>query len=105
MALIQALINGLLLGGVYAIASLGLTLVFGVMRVVNFAQAAFLMLGMYVAYFAWLYVGLDPLVGSLVAFAAVFAPGAFVQRTFITPILQAPQLSQVFLTVGLLIIL
>jgi branched-chain amino acid transport system permease protein len=105
MALIQALINGLLVGGVYAIASLGLTLVFGIMRIVNFAQATFLMMGMYIAYFVWLYLGLDPLAGSLIAFAAVFLLGALVQRMVVTPILQAPQLSQVFLTVGLLIIL
>lgn len=105
MAFVQAVLNGILLGGVYAVTSLGLTLVFGVMRIVNFAQAAFLMVGMYVAYFVWAALGIDPLLGSLGSFVVVFALGALVQRALITPILGAPELSQVFLTVGLLITL
>ena len=73
MALLQAILDGLMLGGVYAVISIGLTLVFGVVSIVNFAQAQFLMVGMYVAYFAWRHLSLDPLLGSLLAFAVVFA--------------------------------
>lgn len=105
MSVVQAIIDGLLIGGVYAVISIGLTLVFGIMHVVNFAHAEFLMLGMYAAWFAWAYLGVDPLAGSLVAFAAVFALGALLQRAVITPILKAPQVSQIFLTVGLLVAL
>lgn len=63
MQFLQALVDGVLLGGVYAVISIGLTLVFGVVSIVNFAQAEFLMVGMFVAYFAWKLLGLDPLLG------------------------------------------
>ena len=77
-----------MIGGVYAVISIGLTLVFGVMGIVNFAQAEFLMLGMFTAYYAWAWLGLDPLIA---------AP--------IRRVLKAPEVAQVFLTVGLLIVL
>ena len=57
IAAIQALLDGLMIGGVYAVISIGLTLVFGVMGIVNFAQAEFLMLGMFTAYYAWAWLG------------------------------------------------
>ena len=104
-AVIQALLSGLMIGGVYALISIGLTLVFGVMRIVNFAQGAFLMVGMYVAYLTSVSLGLDPLIGGFVAFAVVFALGAIIQRALIAPILKAPEISQIFLTLGLLIVL
>ena len=105
MALLQALLDGLMLGGVYAVISIGLTLVFGVVSIVNFAQAQFLMLGMYVAWFAWRYLGLDPLLGSLLAFAVVFVVGWFMQQWLIRRVLKAPEVAQIFLTVGILIVL
>ena len=103
MEFIQALVNGLLIGGVYAVISIGLTLVFGVMSIINFAQAEFLMLGMYIAFFCWQYLGLDPMIGALVAFAVVFVFGMLVQRYLIEHVLKAPEVAQIFLTVGLLI--
>ncbi|MGE0315197.1 MAG: branched-chain amino acid ABC transporter permease [Lautropia sp.] len=105
MEVLQALVNGLLIGGVYAVVSIGLTLVFGVMSIVNFAQAEFLMLGMFVAFFCWQYFGLDPIVGALVSFVVVFAFGMLVQRVLIERVLRAPEVAQIFLTVGLLIVL
>jgi branched-chain amino acid transport system permease protein len=102
---VQALLDGLMIGGVYAIVSIGLTLVFGVMGIVNFAQAEFLMLGMFVAYFAWAWLGLDPLLGALLAFAIVFLLGAALQELLIRRVLHAPPVSQIFLTVGLLVVL
>lgn len=105
MELTQALINGLLIGGVYAVISIGLTLVFGVMSIINFAQAEFLMLGMFVAFFCWKYLGLDPMLGALVAFVVVFGLGMLVQRYLIERVLKAPDVAQIFLTVGLLIVM
>lgn len=58
--LIQLLVNGLLLGGAYAIISIGLTLIFGVVRVVNFAHGEFLMVGMYAVWLLAQYLGLHP---------------------------------------------
>ena len=105
MMFLQALIDGLLIGGVYAVISIGLTLVFGVIGIINFAQAQFLMLGMFTAYYAWKLLGLDPLFGSLIAFAVVFLLGVLVQRFLIRRILRAPEVAQIFLTVGLLIVI
>ena len=103
--MLQALVDGLLLGGVYGVIATGLSLVFGVLGVVNFAHAEFLMLGMYVAWFAWRWLGLDPLVGSVLSFIVVFGVGYVVQRTLIQRVLKAPPAAQVFLTVGLLIVI
>ncbi|MDP1654536.1 MAG: branched-chain amino acid ABC transporter permease [Hylemonella sp.] len=105
MALLQAILDGLMLGGVYAVISIGLTLVFGVVSIVNFAQAQFLMIGMYVAYFAWSKLGLDPLLGSLLAFGVVFCLGYMIQQWLIRRVLKAPEVAQIFLTVGLLIVI
>ncbi|MBY0381270.1 MAG: branched-chain amino acid ABC transporter permease, partial [Xanthobacteraceae bacterium] len=105
MAFIQALVDGILLGGVYGVIATGLSLVFGVLGVVNFAHAEFLTLGMYVAWFAWRWFGLDPLIGSVLSFAVVFVIGYAVQRLLIERVLKAPPTAQVFLTVGLLIVI
>jgi len=105
MAFIQALVDGILLGGVYGVIATGLSLVFGVLGVVNFAHAEFLTLGMYVAWFAWRWFGLDPLIGSVLSFVVVFVIGYAVQRLLIERVLKAPPTAQVFLTVGLLIVI
>jgi branched-chain amino acid transport system permease protein len=105
MEFVQAIINGLLIGGVYAVISIGLTLVFGVMSIINFAQAEFLMIGMFVGYYCWKYFGVDPILGSVIAFAVVFVLGMAIQRLLIEHIIGAPEVAQIFLTVGLLIVL
>jgi branched-chain amino acid transport system permease protein len=105
VAALQALLDGVLVGGVYAVISLGLTLVFGVMGIVNFAHAQFLMIGMFAAWFAWAKLGLDPLVASPLAFGVGFVLAAALERTMIRRVLKAPPVAQVFLTVGLLIVL
>ena len=105
MALLQAIADGLLIGGVYAVLSLGLTLVYGIMGIVHFAHAQFVMVGMYVAWFAWRWLGLDPLVASPLAFLFAFALGAAIERFLVGRVLRAPAVAQVFLTVGILIAL
>ncbi|HEU0145945.1 MAG TPA: branched-chain amino acid ABC transporter permease [Bradyrhizobium sp.] len=105
LAFLQAALDGLMIGGVYAVISIGLTLVFGVMGIINFAQAEFLMLGMFVAYFAWAWLGLDPLVAAPAAFVIVGALGIAVQALMLRRVMRAPPVAQVFLTVGLLIVL
>ena len=103
MLLLQALIDGLLIGGVYAVISIGLTLVFGVVGIVNFAQSQFLMVGMFIAFFAWKYLGIDPLLGAILSFTVVCILGMLVQKYLISKVLKAPEVAQIFLTVGLLI--
>ncbi|CAN5225023.1 branched-chain amino acid ABC transporter permease [soil metagenome] len=70
--LLQTLIFGLLIGGVYALMSTGLTLVFGVMKIVNMAQGAFLILGAYLSYSLWKFAGIDPMIGAFI-FAPIMA--------------------------------
>lgn len=105
MELLQAIINGILIGGVYALIGVGLTLVFGVMDIVNFAQAEFMMLGMYGAFFLFQTAGIDPILSSLIVFGIVFLIGAIVQILLIQRVMNAPMVSQIFLTVGLTMVL
>ncbi len=101
--LVQAIIDGLLIGGVYAVISIGLTLVYGVMGIVNFAHAEFLGLGMFTAWFSWSVLGLDPVLAAPLSFAVAFALGWMIESSLISRVLKAPQVTQIFLTVGLLI--
>jgi branched-chain amino acid transport system permease protein len=105
VSLLQAMIDGILIGGVYAVISIGLTLVYGVMGIVNFAQAEFLTIGMFVAWFAWAVLGLDPVVAAPLSFAVAFAIGWVVQDQLIARVLNAPSVAQIFLTVGILIVI
>lgn len=105
MTLVDAVVNGLLIGGVYALVSIGLVVVFGVMDIVNFAQGEFLMLGMFGAYYAHGLLGLDPLASAVAVGIVVFFLGAVIELVVIEPIIRAAQLSQVLATVGLSIVL
>jgi len=97
----QLLINGLLLGGIYALISIGLTLIFGVLEIVNFAHGEFLMLSMYASYWLFQLYGVDPYLSMLIILPMFFLIGLVVQRVTIQPIINAPMLNQVFMTVGL----
>lgn len=99
--ILQAVLNGILIGGIYAVVSVGLSLVFGIIDVVNFAQAEFLMMGMFVAYFMSLISGVDPILCAPMVFVVVFLFGALVQRALIQRVLNAPLVAQIFLTVGI----
>src|SRR5438093_1484615 len=81
--LAQYVVTGLLVGGVYALMSIGLALIFGVMRVVNFAQGDFMMLGMYLTYYYAVVLGIDPLVGALVTIPPFFVLGLVLHRVFL----------------------
>ena len=101
----QALVSGLLIGAVYALVAVGLTLVFGVMDIVNFAHGNFLMVGMYVSFFAWAVLRIDPLFSIPLAAVAVGILGVGTYRGLIKPVLKGPALSQIIVTFGLLIFL
>jgi branched-chain amino acid transport system permease protein len=105
MGFLQSLANGLLIGSVYALIAVGLTLVFGVMDIVNFAHAEFLMLGMFGGYVASNHFGIDPLLAAPLVGAVVFVLGAVLERIIIEPIIKAPPLAQVMATVGLGLVL
>lgn len=99
--LVQLLINGVLLGSMYAIISVGLTLIFGIVRVVNFAHGEFLMVGMYVAYLLGRQFGLTPYAAAIPVMILLFAAGVAIQRFIIQPLLSAEEHIQIFATVGL----
>jgi branched-chain amino acid transport system permease protein len=83
---IQACILGLLTGGVYALMASGLALGFGVMRVINVAQGALIILGAYLSYTLYTSLGLDPFVGLLVLTPAMFVLGVVLQIVFLRPL-------------------
>ena len=103
--LLQTVLSGLLIGLVYALVAVGLTLIFGVMDIVNFAHGEFLMLGMYASFWAYALFRLDPLFTLPFTALGLFAVGIAVYRLVIRRILAAPMLSQVFTTFGLMILL
>lgn len=98
--LLQSVLLGLLQGGVYALVACGLTLIYGVMKVVNFAHAEFLTLGMYLAITAF-QLGASPYVVALLIFALVAVLGAVLQAMLIRPALAHPQINQMLITIGL----
>jgi branched-chain amino acid transport system permease protein len=101
----QVLISGILTGGIYALISIGLTLIFGVTRIVNFAHGEFVMLSMYAAFLLFEKFGLDPYVSVIPIAVLAFFAGALTQRVIIQPLLNASHASQVFVTMGLSITL
>lgn len=98
--LIQHVINGLLLGGVYALVAAGLTLIYGVMKIINFAHGEFVTAGMYVAYGLHTVAHLTPYVAAAVSLMLFVALGALLERGLVEPVLTAPQLNQILLTLG-----
>ncbi len=98
---LQSLISGVLVGGVYALIGIGLTIIFGVMRVINFAHGDLLMVGMYLTYFAFTLLGVDPFLSVLLVIPVMFLFGALLQRVFINRVLDALPQNQILLTIGL----
>lgn len=103
--LLQILIEGLLMGGIYAIAALGLSLIFGVMKITNFAHGALMTVGMYAVYVLFTYFGLSPYAALPLAAILLFGIGYFIQRFFIHKIENAPTHNQLLLTLGISIII
>jgi len=87
----QVIISGLLLGGVYALISIGLTLIFGVIRIVNFAHGEFLMLSMYITFWSFHYWGWDPYFSLAFVTLTLFVFGLAAHRSIIQPLLGAPR--------------
>ena len=101
----QLVASTLLLGGIYALIAVGLTLIFGVMRVVNFAHGEFLMLAMYLAFWCFALLRLDPYVTLVLALPLIFGAGWLSYRLVMRPVIHASHNVQVFTTVGLSIAL
>jgi branched-chain amino acid transport system permease protein len=99
--LLQLALSGFLLGGVYSLIALGLSLIFGVMRVINFAHGEMMVWGMYVAYTLLVWTGVDPFFSFLVSAVILFILGYLLQRTIVNRILDFPEAMQVLPLVGM----
>ncbi len=100
--LLQSVVNGLMVGGIYAMIGMSLNIIFGVMKIVNFCQGEILMLGMYVSFVLYDKGGLDPFVAIPIVAVIMFAFGALIQMMLITRSMNADNDTNVlFLTVGL----
>jgi len=102
-----AVVNGLMIGGIYGAVALGLSLIFGVMRVINFAHGSFLMVGMFIPYWLWKLFGVNPYLSVVVAAPALFFLGYMVQSVVIAPLIRRERalvlepVSVLMLTAGL----
>ena len=100
----QIFISGILLGGIYAIVSYGLTLIFGVVRVINFAHGSLLMVGMFMAYYFSKIGGLNIYLMFFIVVPLMFLLGVIIQKLFLSRILNEPDM-QLFVTFGLMLLL
>ena len=99
----NVLVFGLLLGGIYGLVSIGLNLIFGVVRIVNFAQGELVMFGMYGCYYAYAFLGINPYLSVLVVAPLVGLLGVAIQRLVIQPLHNESNM-QIFATFGLLML-
>lgn len=101
MLYLQVLINGLVLGGLYACIAVGFSLVWGVLNVINILHGSFVVLGSYVAYFAYVHLGIHPLYSMVLSGAVLFVLGYALQAGLINRVVGAPVLTTLVLTFGL----
>ncbi len=97
----QLILSGIFIGGIYALMSMGLTLIFGVLRIVNFAHGEFLMLAMYGAWAFTRLLGLNPYIAAVAVVPAMFLFGGIVYQLIVRSALDKPHLVVVFATMGL----
>ena len=102
--LVQTLVSGLMIGLIYALVAIGLTLIFGVMDIVNFAHGEFLMFGMYSSFWLYALYALDPLFTLPLTALFLFMLGSLLYKLVIKKITNAPMVSQIFTTFGLVYI-
>jgi len=103
--LIQSILGGILIGGIYALVGIGLTLIFGVMRVINFAQGDLVMVGMYVTFFLFQLLGVDPFLSVVPITLKIYVLGAILQLSLIDRVLDALPQNQILLTIGIGLVL
>ncbi|MGB3479692.1 MAG: branched-chain amino acid ABC transporter permease [bacterium] len=104
----QSLVSGILVGGIYAMIAVGMSLIMGVMRVINLAHGELLMIGMYVSYFMFHIFGMDPYLSLFISVPTLFLLGIVLQKFLINRVINAeapiPE-NQVLLTVGIGLVL
>ena len=101
----QGLVSGVLFGGVYSLMAVGLTLIFGVMRVINFAHGDMMVWGMYLAWLLATRLGIEPVLGFTICAGALFLLGVAVQRSLVDRLGDAPHEMQILLLLGVALVL
>lgn len=101
----QAVVSGLLIGGVYSLVAMGLSLVFGVLDIINFAHGALMTIGIYASYLLFDNYGIDPYVSLLITIPLLFVVGVGIQRFAINAVMDAPVHNQLLLTLGIAIVI
>ncbi|MDQ3466670.1 MAG: branched-chain amino acid ABC transporter permease, partial [Chloroflexota bacterium] len=101
MTILQVIVSGLLLGGVYAVFAAGLNLIFGVMRVINLGHGELMMLGAYITFWLFTAFGLNPLLTIPLSLAIMFVFGVLLQASVVERVIGKPLLSSLLLTFGL----
>lgn len=89
------------MGGVYGLVAIGLSLIFGVMKIINFAHGSLMMLGMFTTYWLYVLAGLDPYLSLLLSIPCLFVLGLLIERFLIAQVLDAPAHNQLLLTLGI----
>jgi branched-chain amino acid transport system permease protein len=97
----QDLVNGILVGGIFAVVALGFSLVWGIMNIINLAHGAFIMMGAYTAYVLFTAWHVDPFLSVPIGFVVLYAFGYCIQRFVINYVVRAPLLTTFLLTFGL----
>lgn len=101
----NALIVGIFIGSIYGLIAVGLSLVYGVMRVVNISHGEFVMLGAFLSFFAWTLVGINPIICIAIALVALFFLGLIIHRSLVERVIGKPMLSSLMLTFGVSILI
>ena len=103
--LMQQIINGLMIGFMYSLIAIGLTLIWGVMNIVNFAHGDFLMIGMFTSFWLFTIYGIDPLFSIPICFLLLFVLGVTLYRFVVSKVMKGPMLAQLVVTFGISIFL
>jgi branched-chain amino acid transport system permease protein len=103
--LMQQIVNSLLIGSVYSLVAIGLTLIWGVMNIINFAHGDFLMIGMFIAFWSYTMFGLDPILSIPICAVILFLLGAVIYRFIVSKVMTGPGLAQLVVTFGISIFL
>jgi branched-chain amino acid transport system permease protein len=103
--LLQQIVNSFLIGSVYSLVAIGLTLIWGVMNIINFAHGDFLMIGMFTSFWLYTLYGLDPIFSIPICTAVLFLLGLLIYRFIVSKVMTGPGLAQLVVTFGVSIFL